>query len=131
MTDPNKVTLAECIAFAESLNFSQRRSLAIIDAILSHLRTLQGVEAGTHVVVPVELIAGLMWNDMQDTDADGCWHEQPEDMRAGWIKILPEYIAEEAARPGAQVRAYADTLSVGVVLRDEFFPAVQPKGAPE
>lgn len=86
---------------------------------------LAGLADGTRVVVPVDLIAGLMWNDMQDTDADGLWHEQPEDMRAGWIKILPEYIAEEAARPGAnaQVRDYADTLSAGTVLRDEFLPA--------
>lgn len=70
MTDPNKVTLAECIDYAtrargilHGLANGNSRALPdpgqnarVMATILSHLRSLQGVEEGTHVVVPVELL---------------------------------------------------------------------------
>ena len=69
--DTDKVTLAECLEYIDDeINSTGMGALAedlqhdpgyqILLAILSHLRTLQGIEAGTHVVVPVERLRAML-----------------------------------------------------------------------
>lgn len=65
MTDGTKPTLAECIEWCDVRSVAdplvsttvgrarEEEKSRFCSAILSHLRTLSGVEAGTHVVVPV------------------------------------------------------------------------------